>query len=83
MYSLNNQGRVEGPSIAAGHAERGRLNGPPRLAPEKQQRGEVGDQFSTICPLFAAPMPRSQLTPPADYGIPDSAMIRRDDRPAS
>jgi hypothetical protein len=52
------------------------------LASEKQQRGEVGDLFSAVCPLSAAPMLRSQLTPPADSGIPDSTMIRRDDRPA-
>jgi len=57
----------------------GRLNGPPWLAPEKQQRGEVGDLFSTVCPLSVAPILRLQLTPPADYGISDSTMIRCDD----
>jgi hypothetical protein len=82
-HSLNNQGGVEGLSIAAAHGQRGRLNGPPWLAPEKQQRGEVGDLFSTVCPLSAAPMLRSQLTPPADCGISDSTMIRRDDHRAS
>jgi len=53
-----------------------------RLAPEKQQRGRGGDLFSTVCPLCAVSTLRSQLTPPADSGIPDSTMIRRDDRPA-
>jgi hypothetical protein len=43
---------------------------------------EVGDLFSAVCPLSAAPTLRSQLTPPADSGIPDSTTIRRDDRPA-
>ena len=64
-------------SIAAGHERRLTLNGLSWLAPEKQQRGEVGDLFSTVCPLSAVLILRSRLTPPADYGILDATVIHR------
>ncbi len=51
--------------------------------PEEQQRGEVSDLFSTVCPLSVAPMPRSRWWAPADSGIPDSMTRCRRDRSAS
>jgi hypothetical protein len=45
-HSLNNQGSVEGLSIAAVQPVRTTLSARLWLMPEKQQRGEVGDLFS-------------------------------------
>jgi hypothetical protein len=67
--SLNNPRRVTGSDVLAVWDRCANAGGAAAVNVDKQQRGEVGDQFSAICPLSVALGPRSYPHRPANAGF--------------
>src|SRR6266576_2654819 len=68
--SLNNQHRVEGSGVVAGHGDCPNTRGQPGLVPTSGNEEKLGEPFGTECPLSVARRLRSLPTRPAEHDIP-------------